>query len=291
MQKIMTSIKGLTLDTIEKKILSHPDIYGVILFSRNYQDKTQLQKLTTTIKQINPELQIAVDHEGGRVWRFRDSFELVPPMQTLGDLFLKDEKKAQDLAFKYGKTIASELKEVGVDFSFTPVLDINYNNSSIIGNRSFSDEPQIITTLAKSLIAGLHSEDMISVGKHFPGHGFVAADSHLELPIDNRTFDKIKQDINIFATLAQNLDAIMTAHILYPNFDNKVATFSKKWLDYLKNEINFKGLIFSDDLSMLGAKIIPNIKDRVKTAFAAGCDIVLICNDENATLEVLKEKL
>jgi len=288
-QTIITSIYGTTLTDIDKEILTSEIIAGVILFRYNFENYNQLQKLTTEIKNINPNLTISVDHEGGRVWRFDDGFTKIPPMATLGEILKVDKNKALNLAFNYGETIAKELKKVNIDFSYTPVLDINYGNSSIIGNRAFADNQADIITIASSFIDGVHNQKSPVVAKHFPGHGFVKADSHLELPIDDRNMKQLEVDISPYKKLINKIDYIMPAHIIYPKIDSKPASFSKIWLrDILRDEVGFKGKIISDDLSMNGAKIIPEIKDRVKLALNSGNDMVLICNDISATLQIIK---
>lgn len=275
----MMDVAGHILSIKEQEQISQPNIGGVILFARNYQNKIQLKQLTSSIREIKNNILIAVDHEGGRVQRFQDGFSVIPAMAEV-----LDEKSA----FEYGKIIANELLEVGIDFSFTPVLDINYGNSSIIGNRSFSKNPTQIINLAGSLIDALHENGMKCVGKHFPGHGFVRLDSHLELPIDNRSIKEIEKDISVFKALMPKLDAIMPAHIIYSQIDDNPAGFSKFWLqDILRKKLGFKGVVFSDDLSMIGAHFIKNTKQRVKTAIDSGCDMVLVCNNPTMLKEVI----
>jgi beta-N-acetylhexosaminidase len=287
---IITSISGVVLTEVEKEILHHPNIAGVILFAYNFQDYQQLLSLTTAIKTINANLTISVDHEGGRVWRFKDeNFTPIPAMNTLQEVLKKDKNKAIATAFAYGETIAKDLKKAYIDFSYTPVLDINYNNSTVIGDRAFADNPDDIITLASNFIDGVHTQKMPVVAKHFPGHGFAVADSHLELPIDNRDKQEIDSDILPYKSLIHKLDYIMSAHIRYPKVDENPASFSRIWLkDILRNELKFKGKVISDDLSMAGAKIYPDITNRVKYALKSGSDMVLICNDISATLEVLE---
>ena len=288
-KSIITSVYGTILTSIDKEILTNPMIAGVILFRYNFENYQQLQKLTASIKNINSNLTISVDHEGGRVWRFDDGFTQIPPMATLGKSLKNDKNKTLDLAFKYGEVIAKDLKKVNVDFSYTPVLDINYGNSSIIGDRAFADNYEDIITIANSFIDGVHDQEMPVVAKHFPGHGFVKADSHLELPIDCRSKNEIEDDIKPYKKLIKKIDYIMPAHIIYSKIDSKPASFSKIWLkDILRTEIGFDGKIISDDLSMNGAKIIPNIIDRVKLALNSGNDMVLICNDIPATLKIIE---
>ncbi len=285
--RLMISLEGTSLSSEEEEFLANENVGGVILFTRNYESLPQLKALTKSIKTIHPELLIAVDHEGGRVWRFTQGFTTIPPMKTLGDTFNTNPEQALDNAYGYGATIARELRSCGIDFSFTPVLDIDYAHSIVIGDRAFSNDAKIISKLANKLMHGLKAGGMINVGKHFPGHGYAKADSHLALPVDTRTLSQMQKDILPYQLLYNELDAIMTAHILYPEFDEHIATFSQKWLTYLREDIGFKGIIFSDDLSMMGAKIIPDVCSRIHTAIIAGCDMILLCND----IESIKQAL
>jgi beta-N-acetylhexosaminidase len=287
---IITSVSGLFLSEIDKEILKSPNIAGVILFKYNFENYQQLLKLTTDIKSINPNLHISIDHEGGRVWRLKSKeFNEIPAMRTLGNILKTDKNRAIETAFKFGKTIAKDLKKVNIDFSYTPVLDINYNNSAVIGDRALAESPEDISLLAGSLIDGVHSQNMPVVAKHFPGHGFATADSHLELPVDNREMSEVENDILPYKNLIEKLDYIMPAHIIYPKVDDKPASFSSIWLkDILRKKLQFTGKVISDDLSMMGAKIYPSIQERVKFALKNGNDMVLICNDIDASLEITK---
>lgn len=291
MAHIITSISGLVLTDIDKEILQSPKIAGVILFKYNFSSFKQLVNLTTAIKNINQDLTISVDHEGGRVWRFNDeNFTKLPAVNTLESILKQDKNRAIATAFEYGEIIAKDLKKAGIDFSYTPVLDIDYQNSSVIGDRAFAGNSEDITLLAGSLIDGVHSQNMPVVGKHFPGHGFAKADSHLELPIDNRDIIEIEKDMLPYRNLIDKLDYIMPAHIVYPQIDDKPASFSSVWLkDILRNNLGFKGKIISDDLSMMGAKIYQDIKQRVEFALGSGNDLVLICNDINATTGAIRD--
>jgi beta-N-acetylhexosaminidase len=286
---IMMDVSALALTQNETIQLAKPSIGGVILFSRNFESITQVTKLIDSIRQINPELLISVDHEGGRVQRFKTGFTHLPAMAKLGEAYDKSPEIAQNQAFSCGFILAHELLAIGVDFSFTPVLDIDYGKSSVIGNRAFHTNPKVIITLAQRLIAGMHAAGMKCVGKHFPGHGFVAADSHLDLPIDARSLADLNTDIATFKGLiGQGLDAIMPAHIIYPQIDDKPAGFSEKWIqEILRKKLGFNGVIFSDDLSMQGAFFIKNIQDRVSAALNAGCDMALICNHPESVCEVI----
>ncbi len=278
--RIITDIVGFELTNREKKLLTNKNLFGIILFSRNYQNKQQIVKLINDIKLINNKLLLCIDHEGGRVWRFKNGFTHLPSMRKIGNYYKENKNDALKAAFACGVILANELLEIGIDFSFAPVLDIDYQNSSVIGDRAFSNNADVISILASQLIDGMHFAGMKCVAKHFPGHGFVSADSHLETPIDNRLRLAINNDILPFKKLISKIDAIMPAHIIYSKIDNKPAGFSSIWLkDILIKELNFKGIIFSDDLSMTGAINIGNINIRINTAFNAGIDIALICNN------------
>jgi len=278
---VMLDVKGLSLDDDDRNLLCHPLTGGVILFARNFESPAQLRALTASIRALrDPELLIAVDHEGGRVQRFQQGFTRIPPMAELESLW-PQEIKARQAARAIGTVIAHELLAHGVDFSFTPVLDIAFGRSSVIGNRAFSSDPEILAALAGELMLGLHAVGSASVGKHFPGHGHVEADSHLAIPIDHRAFEQIDQcDLLPYRRLIPaGLKAIMPAHVIYPQVDAQPAGFSRVWLqDVLRKSFKFKGMIFSDDLSMEGASTAGGVVARAKAAFDAGCDMVLVCN-------------
>ena len=287
---IMMDVSGLTLTTTEKMQLAKPSIGGVILFSRNFTSIVQVKALIAEIRAINANLLIAVDHEGGRVQRFKVGFTHLPAMASLGEVYDKNPDRALKQARACGWILAAELLDIGVDFSFAPVLDVNYNHSSVIGDRAFHTNPEVIVVLAGALIDGMHSVGMQCVGKHFPGHGFVAADSHLDLPIDKRAMSEIKTDLSVFADLDNKLDGVMPAHVVYSQVDDKPAGFSPKWIqDILQTQMGFTGVVFSDDLSMQGAHFIQDIKERVSVSLAAGCDMVLICNHSELVAEVIDE--
>lgn len=287
---IMMDVLGLTLSSTEKTQLAKSSIGGVILFTRNYKNIAQLKALIDSIRSINSGLLIAVDHEGGRVQRFQKGFTHLPAMAKLGKGYDKNSDKALKQAYACGWVLAAELLDIGVDFSFTPVLDVNYNHSSVIGDRAFHAKPEMIVALAGALIDGMHEAGMSCVGKHFPGHGFVAADSHLDLPIDNRSMSEIQPDLSVFSGLGDKLDAVMPAHVVYSKVDDKPAGFSPKWIkELLQTKMGFSGVVFSDDLSMQGAYFIKNIKERVSVSLAAGCDMVLICNHPELVAELIDE--
>ncbi|MBS4095334.1 MAG: beta-N-acetylhexosaminidase [Sulfuricella sp.] len=289
---VMVDIAGLELTDDEIRRLKHPLVGGVILFSRNFQSVSQLLKLTAAIHALRiPALPIAVDHEGGRVQRFREGFTRIPPMREFGAIWDANPSRARHLAHLTGWVIASELRASGVDFSFTPVLDLEYGTSSVIGNRAFHAKPQAVSDLAHHLMIGLKQGGMAAVGKHFPGHGYVAADSHLEIPVDERSYaDIAMSDLIPFRQMVDfGLAAIMPAHVIYPRVDSQPAGFSRRWLkDVLRGELNFDGVIFSDDLGMAGAATAGSFVERADAALDAGCDMVLVCNNPAAADEVLK---
>ena len=279
----MIGVEGLDLTPADRDRLLHPSVGGAILFARNYADPAQLVALTTALRALrDPPLLIAVDHEGGRVQRFRAGFSAIPPMRALGAQWDVDAAAAQAQAFENGRTIARELTAHGVDFSFTPVLDLDHGPSGVIGDRAFHRNADAVIALARALAAGLHAGGSAAVGKHFPGHGYVAADSHTDLPVDERPLERIMaDDVAPFAALARDdLDGIMPAHVVYPQVDPRPAGFSPVWIrDILRTELGFDGLVFSDDLEMAGAHGAGDIVERADAALAAGCDMVLACND------------
>lgn len=285
---LMVDVEGLTLTEADKRRLSHPLVGGVILFSRNYKDPVQLSALTQEIAQLRkPPLPITVDHEGGRVQRFREGFTRLPAMRVLGELHGKDPVAADNAAEAVGLVLAAELRAHGVDFSFTPVLDLDWGRSGVIGDRSFSKDPQIVSRLATALIRGLAKGGMGSCGKHFPGHGWVEADSHVAIPVDERSMAEIETDMQPYHELA--LDAVMPAHVIYPVLDERPAGFSPRWLEKLRLECQFDGIIFSDDLSMEGASVAGNIVDRANAAWDAGCDVLLVCNKPDFVDQLIAE--
>jgi beta-N-acetylhexosaminidase len=288
---VMTDVLGLDLTDEDVRRLSHPLIGGVILFGRNFSEPDQLKRLTAGIRALRePALPIVVDHEGGRVQRFRLGFTTIPPMRLLGEMWDRSPHEAVTLATHIGCVIGSELIDHGVDFSFTPVLDVDYGASGVIGNRAFHSAPAVIATLARALIRGLNAAGMGSVGKHFPGHGFVKADSHHEIPVDERNFDEIwAADLLPFRELSDGtMSAVMPAHVIYPKVDDKPAGFSSVWLKgVLRGRLGFDGVIFSDDLSMEGASVAGDVRQRAHAALDAGADVVLICNDGAKADELL----
>ena len=278
----MADIAAHTLSEDDRQRLLDPAIGGIILFRRNYQNPSQLAELCRQIKALRqPELIIAVDHEGGRVQRFIDGFTRLPAMRTLGELWdSQSPAAAQSAAEQIGWVLATELVACGIDLSFTPVLDLDWQRCPVIGNRSLHRQPEIVIALALALQRGLNRGGMKTCGKHFPGHGFVSGDSHLTLPRDSRTWDALQDDLAPFAALAaQGMAAIMPAHVVYQNIDDQPAGFSAHWLKtVLREQLRFNGVIFSDDMTMEGAVSAGSISQRCQLAFAAGCDIALVCN-------------
>jgi beta-N-acetylhexosaminidase len=288
---VMLDVLGVQLTPEDKARLMHPLVGGVILFRRNFESVAQLTELTAAIRALRTSpLLIAVDHEGGRVQRFREGFTRIPPMRELGKIWDRHPVRARHLAQQTGFVIASELRGCGIDFSFTPVLDVDYGQSGVIGDRAFHSDPQAIAELAHSLLLGLKLGGMHTVGKHFPGHGFVAADSHLAIPVDVREFVDIELcDLVPFRQMISfGLTAIMPAHVIYPKVDSRPAGFSPVWLkNILRSEMGFEGCIFSDDLSMEGATVAGGIVQRASAALNAGCDMVLVCNKPELADELL----
>jgi len=282
----MIDLEGLELTAQEREWLLHPLVGGVILFSRNYASQEQLRALTMAIHDIrSPALLIAIDHEGGRVQRCREGFTSLPPMRCLGELWEREPEQARVAAHDIGFVLAAELRSCGVDFSFTPVLDLDFGKSEVIGDRAFHSDHDVVITLAGELIKGLRRAGMGACGKHFPGHGFVRADSHIAIPIDERPLAEIENDIKPYRELP--LLAIMPAHIIYREVDFRAAGFSPVWLRFLRETLGFDGVIFSDDLSMEGAKSAGGILERVEAAWQAGCDMLPVCNSPDCVEKVL----
>lgn len=289
---VMLDVAGIELDAAERKRLMHPLTGGVILFSRNYAGPEQLAQLTGAIHALrSPPLIIAVDHEGGRVQRFRDGFTVIPPMRELGQAWDANPQHARQLAHEVGFVLAAELRAHGVDLSLAPVLDVDHGASSVIGNRAFHSDPRAIAELARALVQGFNQAGMSGVGKHFPGHGHVRADSHLEVPVDERSYAQIEAaDLVPFRRLIDvGLGGIMPAHVIYPEVDSRPAGFSPVWLkQVLRGTLGFDGVVFSDDLSMEAAGVAGGVTERAQAALAAGCDMVLVCNDPQAVEELYR---
>ena len=290
---LIIEIAGLTLSKVDRERLQHPLVGGLILFARNWKDRAQLTALCRAIKKVRADLLICVDHEGGRVQRFKtDGFTHLPPMRALGDMWMAAPKAgrqagqmdATNAATACGFVLGAELRACGVDLSFTPVLDLDYGESSVIGDRAFGRDPRVVSLLAKSLMHGLHLSGMANCGKHFPGHGFVKADSHTDIPVDRRSLKAIlADDAAPYRWLNTAMSSVMPAHVIYPKVDARPAGFSSKWLnDILRGQMGFGGAIFSDDLSMAGARVIDgqqvSYAQAAVAALNAGCDMVLLCN-------------
>src|SRR5512133_327438 len=290
---LLIDIAGLALSRIDRQRLQHPLVGGLILFARNWESRAQLTQLCLQIKKVRRDLLICVDHEGGHVQRFKtDGFTHLPPMRALGELWMNDGKggpgsgalRATNAASACGFVLGSELRACGVDFSFTPVLDLDFGASSVIGDRAFARDPRMVSLLAKSLMHGLLQSGMANCGKHFPGHGFVKADSHTAIPVDKRSLKAIlNEDAAPYGWLNTTLSSVMPAHVIYPKVDSRPAGFSRRWLDdILRGQLGFGGAVVSDDLSMAGARVSDgrdvSFTDAAVAALAAGCDLVPLCN-------------
>ncbi|MFA0811981.1 beta-N-acetylhexosaminidase [Microbulbifer epialgicus] len=282
---VMVDIEGLELTDEDSELLRHPLVGGLIFFSRNYRDRAQLQELVTAIRGIRPEILLAVDQEGGRVQRFREDFTRLPSMQLLAAV--ASEEQLQDV----GWLLAAELLAVGVDFSFAPVLDADERYSRVIGDRSFCVDPQRLAAYVRPFMRGMREAGMATTGKHFPGHGHVLEDSHVELPEDDRTLEQVMGSdalpfVDCIAT--SELSAVMPAHIRFVNIDSQPVGFSRYWLqDILRGRLGFDGVIFSDDLSMEGAGAAGGYGERIRAALEAGCDMGVVCNNRAGVLEAL----
>jgi len=298
---VTLDVVGLELNSEDRRRILDPLTGGVILFGRNFASRKQLTQLTAAIKNLRPDVLISIDHEGGRVQRCRqDGFTHLPAMRKLGDLWAAKNKSAHNAesaaqamaaATACGYVLATELRACGVDFSFTPVLDLDFGRSAVIGDRSFSGDPQIVFALAKSLNEGLRLAGMANCGKHFPGHGWAEADSHVAIPVDERSLKQILgNDAKPYEWLDLSLAAVMPAHVIYPKVDKQPAGFSKIWLQQiLRNELGFEGVIFSDDLSMEGASVAGSVVKGAQLALNAGCDAVLICNRPDLADQLLSK--
>ena len=306
---VILDVAGLALDADDRRRLAHPLTGGIVLFARNWRDRLQLTELIAEVKSIRTDLLVCVDHEGGRVQRFRsDGFTTLPPMRVLGEMWMDDgdggagsgAMRAMEAARAAGHVLAAELRACGVDLSFTPVLDLDHGASGVIGDRAFHRDPRVVTMLARALMQGLLQAGMHNCGKHFPGHGFVRADSHHEIPIDDRPLARIlADDARPYQWLAGTLASVMPAHVIYPDVDSHPAGFSARWLrEILRLELGFDGAIFSDDLSMAGARRLGGAEvsyaEAAALALAAGCDMVLLCNqslDGGAAVDALLDEL
>jgi beta-N-acetylhexosaminidase len=280
---VMGDVEGLVLTEADRERLMHPLMGGVIFFARNYANPAQIAALAASIRELrSPHLMIVVDHEGGRVQRFREGFTTIPPMRVLGDRWKSSPAEGKKLAHAVGVVIGTEMVAHGLDFSFAPVLDLDWGESTVIGDRSFGRDPATVAALAGEVIGGLAEVGVASCAKHFPGHGFVKADSHHEIPRDTRSFAEIASDDMLpFKLLADKFDSVMPAHIIFEQVDAMPAGFSSHWLkNVLREQLSFRGVIFSDDLTMEGASVVGGDVARALAALNAGCDMVLLCNDQ-----------
>jgi len=288
---VMLDLESMRLNAAEREVLLHPQTGGIILFTRNFESIEQLTELVSEVHKLrSPHLLVAVDHEGGRVQRFHQGFTSLPAANVLGQIYNQNADRACDLAQTCGWLMATELRAVGVDFSFAPVLDLAHGVSGVIGDRAFHSDPEIVACLAQRFMLGMKEAGMAAVGKHFPGHGGVKEDSHVELPVDHRTRDEIlDQDMLVFVRMIHyGIAGIMPAHAIYENLDSKPAGFSKFWLQQvLRDDLGFQGAVFSDDLSMCAADFAGGYDERAKMALHAGCDMVLVCNHPDAAVQVL----
>ena len=288
---IMVDVGGLQLKTEERERLCHPLVGGVILFSRNFASVEQVRALIDDIHRLRePRLLIAVDQEGGRVQRFREGFTRLPAVRRLGEVYDRDPRLAREYARSTGWLMASELRAVGVDISFAPVLDLDCGVSAVIGDRAFHSDPEAIADIAHAYMIGMRDADMEATGKHYPGHGSVEADSHIDLPVDERRFEDIRaEDLLPFERMIHfGMAAVMAAHVVYPALDPTPAGFSRRWIgEILRGELNFQGVVFSDDLSMTAAEGVGGYVERAQRALDAGCDMVLVCNNEAGCVRVL----
>ena len=289
--RLFVDIDGSELSHFDEDILRHPHIGGVILFSRNFKSIEQLHRLITALRKLRtPPLLIAVDHEGGRVQRFREGFTHLPPAKWLGGIYDRAPEQASTLAYYFGWIIAAELRCLDIDLNFAPVLDLNHGLSVVIGNRSLHHSAHAVIALASSMVSGMSNAGMSAVGKHFPGHGGVSGDTHYASVIDKRTYSELAAcDLSVYTDhLLNALGGVMCAHVRYPTIDRLPAGFSSVWLQgILREQLGFKGVIFSDDLTMIGAQTELDPLERVMLAFSAGCDVALLCNDQQAVEVVL----
>lgn len=282
---VLIGLPGPALDAQDRSQLLHAAVGGVVLFTRNFTDIEQLQRLTAEIRALrDPRLLVCIDQEGGRVQRLREGFTRLPPLRALGNLHAEDPRKALDMAYRHGRVMASEMLACGIDLSFAPVLDLD-RGSGVIGDRSFAADPEAVCSLGRAYLGGMHDAGMRTTGKHFPGHGSVAPDSHLEDVIDGRELDEIRRsDLEPFLRLADLLDALMIAHVVYPAVDDAPAGYSRQWLDaILRQTFRYRGVVLSDDLGMHAARIAGSLRQRMDRCLEAGCDLVLVCQPADVT--------
>jgi len=287
---VMADVSGVALEPVEREILAHPQVGSVILFTRNYESPEQLRRLVADIHAIrSPPLLVAVDQEGGRVQRFRDGFTRLPPAAAIGRRYRADRAAGLALARELGWLMAAELRAVGVDLSFAPCVDLDYGVSRVIGDRALHSEASAVAELSVAYLLGMRDAGMAATAKHFPGHGAVAADSHVALPVDRREWPDLEADFAPYRRLIANgLPAVMAAHVVFPAVDERPASLSSRWIrDVLRGELGFQGAVFADDLSMAGAAAFGDIAARGRLAIEAGCDVLPVCNDREATVRLL----
>lgn len=289
MGPLMLDLEGTVLSDQDIRRLQHPATGGVILFSRNIESVPQVRELIAAVRAVRPQLILAIDQEGGRVQRIREGVTRLPPLAKLGLLYEQDAALALQTAADWGWLMASEMLALGLDISFAPVLDLEVGRSAVIGDRSLHSDPNIVVALGRAYVAGMHEAGMAATGKHFPGHGWVEADSHVAIPRDTRSLEQIEHlDMVPFVALAADIDAVMPAHVIYENVDQHPAGFSSYWLQtVLRQRLQFRGVIFSDDLTMEGAAVAGGYAQRAEAALQAGCDMVLVCNRPAGADEVL----
>lgn len=287
---LMIDVAGKELSVEDRELLAHPLVGGLILFTRNFDSIEQLERLIADIRNVrSPSLLIAVDHEGGRVQRFRKDFTVLPPMRTIGREYDLDAAAGRRLAREAGWLLAAELRAVHIDISFAPVVDLDYGVSSVIGDRAFHRDSRVVAELAVAFMNGMRDAGMVATAKHFPGHGGVAPDSHVAMPVDRRSLADLDEDIYPYQRLIDNgLASVMAAHVVYAEVDALPSGFSRRWLqDELRGRLGFSGAIFSDDLNMTGASIVGDMPERVRAALSAGCDILPVCNNRQGVLQVI----
>jgi len=288
----MLDVAGTELTAEDRRVLTHPLVGSVILFTRNFDSIHQLERLVGEIRALRrPPLLVAVDHEGGRVQRFRSGFTELPPQRTIGRLYDLDPEAGRRLAWQCGWLLAAELRSVGIDMSFAPCVDLDHGVSEVIGDRAYHRDPAVVSRLAVACMQGMRTAGMASTAKHFPGHGAVVADSHKSLPVDRRPLAELAGDLEPYrALIANGLASIMVAHVLFPEVDDAPASFSRRWIQQeLRWNLGFTGAVFADDLSMGGAAFAGSVAERARRALAAGCDVLPVCNDRPAALAALDE--
>ena len=287
---VMMDVQGKTLTEEDRELLAHPLVGAVILFTRNFESVEQLQQLVADIRAVrSPPLLVTVDHEGGRVQRFRKGFTVLPSMRVIGRQYDLDPVAGRLLSRQCGWLMATELRAVGIDMSFAPCVDLDYGASSVIGDRAFHRDPRVVSELAISFMGGMREAGMSACAKHYPGHGFVVPDSHVAMPVDRRPLVDMDEDLTPYRRLIDNgVAAIMAAHVIFSDVDDKPAGFSRRWVQKeLRGRLGFDGAVFTDDLSMKGASVIGNMPARAKAALAAGCDVLSVCNDRQGVLQVI----